>query len=549
MFASLFLASHVGNMTITKLCQTRVITAVNQQMPGPTLEVSEGDKVIIHVLNHSPYNMTIHWHGVFQKLSGWADGPNMITQCPIQPGNKYTYKFNIIGQEGTLWWHAHVSFHRATVYGVLIILPREGPHTYPFPKPHHEVPILLGEWWNANVVDLADEAYVKGGAPNKSDVFTINGKPGDFYNCSEKDMYKLKVEYGKKYMFRIINAALNSELFFKVAGHNFTVMAVDASYTNPYKTDVIVIAPGQTVDALMAADAAPDKYYMAALRYEASGGVSFDNTTTRGIVEYYNTSPTSQPVMPTMPAYNDTLTANRFYTNLTGLLRPGKATVPLTVNHRMFVTFGFGRVKCESDQLLCNQTTGALAASMNNVSFQFPSSASLLAAHDKNLKGIYMRGFPDKPPVFFDFTNESVNTDPALTPLVHTLKGTKVTKVKYNSTVEMVLQNTAIVVAENHPLHLHGFNFYVLAQGLGNYNKSEAVEKYNLVDPQVRNTIAVPGGGWAVIRFKANNPGVWIMHCHLDAHLQFGLATAFEVENGPTPDTILPPPPPDYPKC
>lgn len=362
-------------------------------------------------------------------------------------------------------------------------------------------------------------------------------------------MYKLKVEYGKKYMFRIINAALNSELFFKVAGHNFTVMAVDASYTNPYKTDVIVIAPGQTVDALMAADAAPDKYYMAALRYEASGGVSFDNTTTRGIVEYYNTSPTSQPVMPTMPAYKDTLTANRFYTNLTGLLRPGKPTVPLTVNHRMFVTFGFGRVKCESDQLLCNQTTGALAASMNNVSFQFPSSASLLAAHDKNLKGIYMRGFPDKPPVFFDFTNESMNTDPALTPLVHTLKGTKVTKVKYNSTVEMVLQNTAIVVAENHPLHLHGFNFYVLAQGLGNYNKSEAVEKYNLVDPQVRNTIAVPGGGWAVIRFKANNPGVWIMHCHLDAHLQFGLATAFEVENGPTPDTILPPPPPDYPKC
>lgn len=39
------------------------------------------------------------------------------------------------------------------------------------------------------MVDLADEAYVKGGAPNKSDAFTINGKPGDFYSCSEKGTY------------------------------------------------------------------------------------------------------------------------------------------------------------------------------------------------------------------------------------------------------------------------------------------------------------------------------------------------------------------------
>jgi len=78
----------------------------------------------------------------------------MITQCPIVPGNSYTYKFNIIGQEGTLWWHAHVSTLRATVYGALIIRPRAGTHAYPFPKPYKEVPILLGTYYSSFGPDL-----------------------------------------------------------------------------------------------------------------------------------------------------------------------------------------------------------------------------------------------------------------------------------------------------------------------------------------------------------------------------------------------------------
>jgi len=76
-------------------------------------------------------------------LTAWADGPESVTQCPIRPGGKYTYRFNITGQEGTLWWHSHSSFLRATVYGALIIRPRRG-NSHPFPSVYQEVPILLG---------------------------------------------------------------------------------------------------------------------------------------------------------------------------------------------------------------------------------------------------------------------------------------------------------------------------------------------------------------------------------------------------------------------
>jgi len=77
-------------------------------------------------------------HGVRQVRTGWADGPAYITQCPIQTGQSYVYNFTVAGQRGTLWWHAHISWLRATVYGALVILPKLGV-PYPFPAPHKEV--------------------------------------------------------------------------------------------------------------------------------------------------------------------------------------------------------------------------------------------------------------------------------------------------------------------------------------------------------------------------------------------------------------------------
>lgn len=546
---------HVANLTIERLGQRQVITAVNGQFPGPKVEARDGDTVVVRVVNDSPYNITIHWHGIFQRLSSWADGPSMVSQCPIRPGGgSYVYRFNITGQEGTLWWHAHVSFLRATVYGALLIRPRPEAH-YPFPAPHGEATLLLGEWWNASVVDVERRAVLTGGPPNNSVALTINGMTGGLYSDAMSS-YELTVQHGETYLLRLINAALNYQLFFKVGGHAFTVVAVDACYTDPYDTDVIVIAPGQTVDALMHANAAPGRrYYMAAQVYQSIANATYTATTT-ALLRYYSESSlpaaadTTTIVAPSMPAFNNSATAQGFYSSLTGLLQDGKPRVPLHVDTRMLVTYGLGIAPCMPTQTLCNRTRGSVAASMNNVSFLLPTSMSLLEAHmRKEAEGVYTRDFPDKPPVMFDFTSESINSNSALAPLMFTSKGTKVKTVRFNSTVEVVLQNTAILGSENHPLHLHGFNFFVLAQGTGNFNAHRAVRTYNLVNPQQRNTVAIPAGGWAVIRFTADNPGVWIMHCHLDAHLPFGLAMAFEVEDGPTPDAILPPPPPDYPRC
>ncbi|CAN6381174.1 unnamed protein product [Urochloa humidicola] len=543
----------VGNFSISQLCRRAVITAVNGQLPGPTIHVHEGDTVVVHVVNNSPYNITVHWHGLFQRGTQWADGPEMVTQCPIHPGSRYTYRYNTTGQEGTLWWHAHSSMLRATVHGAIVIKPRNGDKGYPFPKPDKEKIILLGEWWNRNVFDLEREAFLTGILPDPADAYTINGKPGNMRKCRGSNRrpgtFKLKVQSNSTYLLRIINAAVNTPMYFKVAGHGFTVVGADASYTTPYETDVVAVAPGQTVDALMATDAAPSRrYYMVASPYNSArpGNQPFRKATATAVVEYADAGARRRrrrPVLaPPMPRFGDTATAHRFFTSLTALLRPGQPTVPLAVDTSMFVTIGLGFADCRPQQTRCQSPV--FAGSMNNASFVLPAGTSLLEAHFRNATaGVYTRDFPDRPPLEFNYAKPPSNVD------VTTTKSTKVKTVRYNETVEVVLQNTALVARESHPMHLHGHNFFVLAQGIGNFHRDTAVRRYNLVNPQERNTLAVPSGGWAVIRFVANNPGMWIMHCHFDAHLPIGLAMAFEVQDGPTPDTALPPPPADLPQC
>lgn len=83
-------------------------------------------------------------HGVRQLRTGWSDGPAYVTQCPIRTGQSFVYNFTITGQRGTLFWHAHVSWMRATLYGPIVILPKRGV-PFPFPvKPYKDIPIIFG---------------------------------------------------------------------------------------------------------------------------------------------------------------------------------------------------------------------------------------------------------------------------------------------------------------------------------------------------------------------------------------------------------------------
>ncbi|KAJ4850520.1 Laccase-4 [Turnera subulata] len=521
----------------TRMCSSKPIVTVNGQFPGPTLYAREDDTVLVKVVNNVKYNVSIHWHGIRQLRTGWADGPAYITQCPIQPGQSYVYNFTVTGQRGTLLWHAHILWLRSTVHGAIVILPKPGV-PYPFPTPHKEEVVVLAEWWKSDTEAVINEALKSGLAPNVSDAHTINGHPGTVSGCASQGGFTLPVESGKTYMLRLINAALNEELFFKIAGHKLTVVEVDATYVKPFTTDTVLIAPGQTTNVLVTADKNSGKYLVAASPF-MDAPIAVDNMTATATLHYSGTLANSPTTLTAPPPKNATAIANQF-TNALRSLNSKKypATVPQTVDHNLYFTVGLGVNPCAT----CKAANGSrVVASINNVTFVMPTTA-LLQAHFFNISGVFTTDFPANPPHTFNFTGSGPKN-------LQTTSGTKVFRLKYNSTVQLVMQDTGIISPENHPIHLHGFNFFAVGRGIGNYNPNQDPKNFNLVDPVERNTIGVPSGGWVAIRFRADNPGVWFMHCHLEIHTTWGLKMAFLVDNGKGPNESLLPPPKDLPKC
>ncbi|KAM3340705.1 hypothetical protein P3S68_028339 [Capsicum galapagoense] len=520
------------------------IVTVNGLFPEPRIIAREGDRLVIKVVNNVQFNVTIHWHGVRQLRSGWADGPAYITQCPIQTRQSYIYNFTINGQRGTLFWHAHVSWLRVTLYGPIVILPEKGV-AYPFPQSFKEVPVLFGEWWKADTEKLISQAVLTGGTPNISDAYTINGLPGLLYNCSAKG-----VKPRKTYLLRLVNAALNDELFFSIANHNLTVVEVDAVYVKPFKTDTILITPGQTTNVLLKTKHFhPNASFVMSARPYATGPASFDNSTTTGILKYHqpsnNTDKSNKfPLLkPKLPIFNDTTFGTSFVKKIRSLENAKfPANVPKKVDKHFFFTVGLGLNPCPKNQTCHGPITTKLAASVNNVSFVQPNIALLQSHYFNQSKGVYTIDFPANPPFKFNYTGTPPRN-------IFVTTGTKVVMLPFNTSVELVMQDTSIIGAESHPLHLHGFNFFVVGRGFGNYYSSKDPASFNLVDPAERNTVGVPSGGWVAIRFLADNPGVWFMHCHLEVHTSWGLKMVWMVNDGKGPKQKLPPPPADLPKC
>ncbi|PRQ49361.1 putative laccase [Rosa chinensis] len=533
----------VENTPYKRLCSTKNILTVNGQFPGPTLYAHKGDTIIVDVINKGNRNITLHWHGVSQPRYPWSDGPEYITQCPIQPGAKFTQKIIFSEEEGTLWWHAHSEWDRATVHGPIIIYPNKN-NKYPFAKPHAEIPIILGEWWKMDIGKLYTQTIQSGGDPNTSDAYLINGQPGDLYPCSKSETFKLMVDYGKTYLLRLINSGVQEILFFAIANHKVTVVGTDASYTKPFTTDYVTISPGQTIDLLLHANQRPNHYYMAATAY-VGGAVPYDNTTTTALLQYTNRgyTPSSTPLFPNLPAHNDTSASVHFSRSLRSLAdKNHPIDVPLKITTPLFYTVSVNTFQCPNNS--CAGPNGTrLAASINNISFESPS-IDILQAYYYHVNGVFGTRFPSSPPLLFNFTAQY------LPQYLQTPKQkTEVKVLEYNATVELVLQGTNLVAGDDHPMHLHGYSFYVVGLGLGNFDKDKDPLKYNLVDPPLQNTIAVPVNGWATIRFKADNPGVWFMHCHLDRHMSWGMDTTFIVKNGKGPEAQILPPPPDMPPC
>lgn len=323
------------------------------------------------------------------------------------------------------------------------------------------------------------------------------------------DTFRLRVKPGKTYLLRLINAAMNDELFFSIANHTVTIVEADAVYVKPFTTSVVVITPGQTTNVLLKTKPHyPNATFLMAARPYFTGQGTFDNSTVAGFLEYEHRSDhwfnkTKTLFKPSLPPIGATGFIANFTKKFRSLNNPKyTATVPQTVDKRFLFTVGLGSSPCPQNTTCQGPNGTKFSAGVNNISFVLPATAMLQAHFFENSTGVYTTDFPTNPPNPFNYTG---------TPPNNTLvsNGTRAVALPFNASVELVLQDTSILGAESHPLHLHGFNFFIVGEGFGNYDPTNDPAKFNLVDPVERNTVGIPSGGWVAIRFLADNPGIY----------------------------------------
>ena len=212
--------------------------AFNEQVPGPRIRITEGDRVRLVVKNTLPESTAVHWHGLI--LPNEMDGAAEITQPPIEPGDSYTYEFTA-RQLGTFFYHTHDEPDRQQalgLYGALIIEPKDG-RSYDTDK---ELVIQLQEW-------LEREGYtypamlMEGALPN---FFTINGK-------SYPDTPSLRMKVGEELLVRFIGSHNSFVHPMHIHGGPFEIVETDGYPVPPaarLTKDTVNVGPGERYDVI-----------------------------------------------------------------------------------------------------------------------------------------------------------------------------------------------------------------------------------------------------------------------------------------------------------
>ncbi|KAL3818898.1 hypothetical protein ACJIZ3_004803 [Penstemon smallii] len=517
-------------------CHKKLAITINGGTPGPTIIAQQGDTVVVELQNGLlTENVAIHWHGIRQIGTPWMDGTEGVTQCPILPAETFVYKF-VVDRPGTYMYHAHYGMQReAGLYGAIRVSLPDGqiePFSYDYDRS-----IILNDWYHKSAyeqaVGLSSIPFVWVGEPQS---ILIQGR-GKF-NCNtsgiasglcnatnpECSPYVLTVVPGKTYRLRIGSLTALSALSFEIEGHNMTVVEADGHYVEPFVVQNLFIYSGETYSVLIKADQSPSRNYWASAKV-----VSRNSSTPNGlaILNYYPNHPRRNPTAspPIGPIWNDI--GPRLAQSLAIKARKGFIHTPPQTSDRVIIMLNTQ-----------NRINGNVRWSINNVSFHLPHTPYLIA-YKHNLLHTFEQ---NPPPEGYDSANYDIfsvanNTNATTSNGAYRLK--------FNTTVDIILQNANTMNlnnSETHPWHLHGHDFWVLGYGTGKFNGSSDPKRYNLVDPIMKNTVAVHPYGWTALRFRADNPGVWAFHCHIESHFYMGMGVVFEegVERlGKLPNSIM----------
>ncbi len=259
----------------------RVATVINGTIPGPTLQLREGDDVTIHVRNNLNEDTSIHWHGII--LPYQMDGVPGISFRGIPPGQTFTYRFKV-NQTGTYWYHSHSGMQEQTgMFGAIRVLPRNGETI----RAERDYVIQLSDWTDEDPMRVyaklkAESGYYNYNKPTAMDFFRDVANDGlvaatrkramwNEMRMSPTDLADLSAATltflmngmtpagnwtgvfapGERVRLRFINAAGNTFYDVRIPGLQLTVVQTDGIDVHPVTVDEFRFGPGETYDVIV----------------------------------------------------------------------------------------------------------------------------------------------------------------------------------------------------------------------------------------------------------------------------------------------------------
>ena len=224
-------------------------------LPGPSIQVCEGDEIIVNVQNELYGEPTsIHWHGITQKGTPSMDGVSMLTQSPILPQTSFQYRFKA-NDPGTHMWHAHTIAQRSDgIFGSLIVRPyisENNSDMYDFDL--KENVIILNDWIRQKMSTKLASFVQDISSISKLfvDTILINGKGKTLYKTAydtnidtPQEIFTVTKDF--KYRFRLINVGNHyCPMEFSIEKHILTVISTDGIPIHPQNVSSIVLLPGE----------------------------------------------------------------------------------------------------------------------------------------------------------------------------------------------------------------------------------------------------------------------------------------------------------------
>ncbi|OAL33055.1 hypothetical protein AYO22_00140 [Fonsecaea multimorphosa] len=450
---------------------SRPTIGVNGRWPPPPISADLCDTVVVNVVNALGNQSTsLHFHGLFMNGSTELDGPAQVNQCPIAPGSSFAYQF----KPGLYWYHSHVQGQYPDGLRAPLLI-RDPDHPY---RGHYDDEILLSvsDWYHDQMATLIPQ-YLHGGS-------MMSQEPVPNANLlNDTQDLRIPVVPGRTYLVRLVNMAAFAGQYFWIEDHSMTIVEVDGVYTKQSaETAMIYLSSGQRCSFLVTThQSEEDRNYpvvasmdpsLSKIRNSASQNVT-------GWLVYAPDQPLPQPqVLDNFDPFDD------------ATLEPFDE-MPLLPQPDQSIVLSLGM-----------SHAGGIKWFFNSTRYSAPETPSLYTALSSGPSAT-------NPSIYGNSTNPFV--------LAH------------NSVVEIILYNHHMV---RHPFHLHGHNFqavYRSPKKAGSFFDSGLVEDDFPRTPIRRDTLLLEPGGFMVLRFRADNPGVWLFHCHMEWHVETGLvATLIE---------------------